>query len=399
MVKKGLLERLSDNEVVIGDGGFVFALEKRGYVKAGPWTPEAVIEYPEAVRQLHREFLRAGSNVMQTFTFYASEDKLSNRGNDAAAKHTVRGINRAACALAREVAAEGDALVAGGISQTPTYLSGVGKEATQKEFKKQLDVFVEEKVDFLIAEYYEHIEEIEWAIETLKTSGLPICANMCINKEGDLHGVGAGECAVRMAKAGADVVGVNCHFGPYVSLETIEVMKAALDEAGLKPHLMVQPLAYLTPDAGKQGFIDLKEFPFALEPRVATRWDMHAYARKAYDLGVRYIGGCCAYEPYHIRAVCEELQKERGFLPAGSEKHGQWGEGLRLHTKPWVRARAEKSYWENLKPATGRPHCPAFSCPDNWGVTAGHKELKQKTDATTKQEIETLVSTRKGKTT
>ena len=77
------MERLDAGEVVIGDGGFVFALEKRGYVKAGPWTPEACIEHPEAVRQLHREFLRAGSDVMQAFTFYASDDKLSNRGNKA----------------------------------------------------------------------------------------------------------------------------------------------------------------------------------------------------------------------------------------------------------------------------------------------------------------------------
>ncbi|EDL00934.1 mCG114098, isoform CRA_d [Mus musculus] len=88
--KKGILERLNAGEVVIGDGGFVFALEKRGYVKAGPWTPEAAVEHPEAVRQLHREFLRAGSNVMQTFTFYASEDKLENRGNYVAEKISVR---------------------------------------------------------------------------------------------------------------------------------------------------------------------------------------------------------------------------------------------------------------------------------------------------------------------
>ena len=54
-------------------------MEKRGYVKAGPWTPEATVEYPEAVKQLHREFLRAGSDVMQAFTYYASEDKLTNR--------------------------------------------------------------------------------------------------------------------------------------------------------------------------------------------------------------------------------------------------------------------------------------------------------------------------------
>lgn len=87
--KLTILERLDRGEVIIGDGGFVFQLEKRGYVKAGPWTPEAVIEHPDAVLQLHREFLRAGSDVMQALTFYASDDKLENRGNEAASKHGV----------------------------------------------------------------------------------------------------------------------------------------------------------------------------------------------------------------------------------------------------------------------------------------------------------------------
>ena len=64
MTKKGLLERLAEGPV-IGDGGFIFALEKRGYCKAGPWTPEVVVENPLAVEGLHREFLRAGSDVMQ----------------------------------------------------------------------------------------------------------------------------------------------------------------------------------------------------------------------------------------------------------------------------------------------------------------------------------------------
>jgi len=77
----------------------------------------------------------------------------------------------------------------------------------------------------------------------------------------------------------------------------------------------------------------------ALEPRLYTRWDAHEYARQAYDLGVRYIGGCCGFEPYHIRAVAEELEPERGYLPPASDKHVQWGGGLTMHTKPWVRAR------------------------------------------------------------
>lgn len=55
-------------------------------------------------------------------------------------------------------------------------------------------------------------------------------------------------------------------------------------------------------------FFSLSLFP-ALEPRILTRWDMHRYAREAYDLGVRYIGGCCGFEPYHIRAIAQEVTK------------------------------------------------------------------------------------------
>merc|ERR1719341_2330311 len=70
--------------------------------------------------------------------------------------------------------------------------------------------------------------------------------------------------------------------------------------------------------------------------------------------------------------------KERGRMPEGSEKHMPWGQGLEMHTKPWVRARASKEYWEKMRPAGGRPFCPAMSQPDNWGVTAGDKMLEQK---------------------
>ena len=103
---------------------------------------------------------------------------------------------------------------------------------------------------------------MEWAIEVGKQTEKPVAATMCIGPEGDLHGVPAGECAVRMAKAGADIVGINCHFDPFVCLQGMQKMKDALSDAGLTPYLMVQPLAFMTPDAKRQGFIDLPEFPF-----------------------------------------------------------------------------------------------------------------------------------------
>lgn len=391
--KRGILERLNADELVIGDGGFVFALEKRGYVKAGPWTPEATVENPEAVRQLHREFLRAGADVMQAFTFYATDDKLENRGNQAKAEcGGGTAINQAACDLAHEVANEGNALVLGGVCQTPTYLSGKGKAAVQKEFEMQAKVFKDNKVDFLLAEYFEHVEEAEWAVEELKKTGLPVACSLCIGPEGDLHGVSTSECGARLVKAGADIVGINCHFDPSTCLAAVKLMKEGVEAAGLKAHYMVQPLGYHTPDASKQGFIDLPEFPFALEPRILTRWEMQRYAREAYDMGIRYIGGCCGFEPYHIRAVSEELSKERDFLPKASQKHAMWGDGLRQHTKPWVRARAQRKYWENLSPASGRPYSASLSKSDAWGVTKGDKMLIQHVEGTTDEE---LVNTRR----
>merc|ERR1719254_19818 len=91
-------------------------MEKRGYLRAGPWTPEATCEFPEGTLNMHREFGHAGCDVHQVFSFYASEDKLANRGNEAAAKHGVTKINE-----------EFGGTVAGGIAQTPTYLSGASK--------------------------------------------------------------------------------------------------------------------------------------------------------------------------------------------------------------------------------------------------------------------------------
>ena len=106
MAKKGILERLK-NGPVLGDGGYLLELERRGYVQAGPFTPEVAIEDPEALLQLHREFLRAGSEVLQTCTFYASKEKLRSAGY----ADEMERINRAAAKIAREVAGD-QALVA-----------------------------------------------------------------------------------------------------------------------------------------------------------------------------------------------------------------------------------------------------------------------------------------------
>lgn len=362
--KHGILERLSAGEVLVGDGGMTYALERRGYVKAGPYTPECTVEHPEAVRQLHREFLRAGADIIQAFTFSMDDDLDGEH-----AKYGTTKINQAACDLAKGVAQEGGAVFAGSICQTASlYLSGAGKDVVTKTFRRQIEIFLQNGVDLLIAEFFYYIEEAEWVVEVMKSTGKPAAITMCIGPAGDGNKVPPGECAVRLAKAGADIVGLNCLFGPDETLQTIALMKEALEKEGLKPHVMVQPVCYHTPDAGPRGFISLPELPFALEPRLLTRWDVRKYARRAYDLGVRYIGGCCGFQPYHIRAIAEELAPERGRLPAASDKHSPWGEALKHHAVAEVRARANRAYWENLKPASGRPFCPSLSGPEGLGL-------------------------------
>lgn len=360
--KTGILERLNAGEVLVGDGGMTYALEKRGYVKAGPWTPECNVEHPDGVRQLHREFLRAGADVIQGFTFSMDDDL----GGDHA-KYGTQRINQAACDLAKGVAQEGGVYFAGCICQTAfLYQKGAGKDVVMKKFRDEIEIFVQNDADILIGEFFANVEEAEWGVEVMKSTGKPVAITMQIGPQGDMQNVPSGECAVRLARAGADVVGVNCCFDPEKSLQTISLMKEALDKEGLKTYLMVQPVGYHTPDT-EIGFVDLPETPFALEPRTLTRWDVHKYARRAYDMGVRYIGGCCGFQPYHIRAIAEELAPERGRLPAASEKHSPWGEALKHHSVDLIRARANRAYWENLKPASGRPFCPSFSGPRGSG--------------------------------
>ena len=110
---RGLLERLK-TDVVVGAEGYVFELERRGYIKAGPYVPEVVLDFPDALRELHREFLRAGADVMVALTYYAHRQKLKTVGRE----NDLEALNRQAVRLANEVAREGDALVAGDICNT-----------------------------------------------------------------------------------------------------------------------------------------------------------------------------------------------------------------------------------------------------------------------------------------
>jgi len=359
-LSKNVLTRLRQGDVILGDGSYVVTLEKRGYVKAGDWTPEAAVEEPDGVKMLATEFAKAGADVTQTFTFYSTDDWIDTfecSEKNKPKKATCRQINQAACKIAKEVSDEYGTIVAGGITQTETYVETRDKDKVQAELKKALEVLIENDVDLIIVEYFFYVQEMEWAIELCKSYGKPIAATMAIGPKGDRNGVSVGECAVRMAKAGADIVGANCLFDPWINLETVRKMKVALDSFNQHPYLMAQPNAYRCPDCGPFGWLSLPEFPYAIEPRQITRFEAKQWARDAYNLGVRYIGGCCGFEPYLIRAIAEELSQERGRLPFSARKSdvdlSLWKS---IEEKQERHAgKGSRKYWDTLTPCTGRP--------------------------------------------
>ena len=302
---KGLLERLSDGPV-LGDGGYLLELEKRGYVQAGPFTPEVVIEHPEALAELHREFLRAGAEVLQTMTFYASDDKLATVGLEG----TVDEINRTAVAVAREVASQGDALVAGNLSLTwafdpdDTASADHVRGLFDRQLQDQLDAG---PPDFWIGETFSYLGEALLFVERAKPTGLPVMVTMSFETlpartyEGD----GPGEAAKELADAGADVVGVNCLNGPEQQLPiAIEMVQAV---GGSIP-VAAQPVAYRTSEQ-QPDFTAGEAFPYALTPMTLARGEMARFAAQARDAGVRYIGSCCGSVAEHVRAMAKALDK------------------------------------------------------------------------------------------
>jgi betaine-homocysteine S-methyltransferase len=302
---KGILERLADG-VVLGDGGYLLELEKRGYVQAGPFTPEVVVEHPEALVQLHREFLRAGAEVLQTMTFYASDDKLATVG--MAGK--VDEINRDAVRIAREVAAEGDALVAGNLSLTWAY--DPNDVASADHVRALLDRQLQDQIDsgppdFWIGETFSYTGEALLFVERAKATGLPVMATMCFEKlpavsyEGDTPA----DAARKLADAGADIVGVNCLNGP---AQQLPIAVQMVDAVGRSTPVAAQPVGYATSD-DSPDFTSWSDFPFGLSAKTLARGDLAAFAADARDAGVRYIGSCCGSVAEHVRAMAKILGK------------------------------------------------------------------------------------------
>src|SRR5207302_5181256 len=300
MKNKGILERLKDGPV-LGDGGYLLELEKRGWVRAGPFTPEVALTYPDALRELHIEFRQAGAEVLQALTFYASRDKLATVGLE----NRLDDLNRAAVRIAREVAGD-QCLVAGNLSLTWMYEpnSASAKDRVRRTFDEQLAVQVDEGVDFIIGETFSWLGEALIAVKCAKQTGLPAMVTICFeNKDETADGKNAADAAKALFDAGADIVGMNCLRPPEHILPAMEQMRKAVSG-----YLACQPVAYRTPK-DKPDFTSLPEFPYALDPLQLTRKEMADYAVQARDMGINFIGACCGSVAMHIREMAKVLNK------------------------------------------------------------------------------------------
>src|SRR6185295_5002382 len=251
----------------LGDGGYLIELERRGYVDSGSgrekvgtgrgsgqFTPEVAIENPDALRELHREFLSAGSHVLQALTFFGTREKLSRAGYG----HETERINGAAVKLAKEVA-NGKALVAGSVSRTQlTEREGMASLPRSRDhIAEQIRLLKDAGVDFVILETFFHLAEMRVSLQCASNASLPAVATMSFRPQiiESSDGHTPAECAQVMTDLGAIAVGANCEQDPPRMLPLLRAMRAATALP-----LAAQPAAFRTTE-DCDSFTRLPAFP------------------------------------------------------------------------------------------------------------------------------------------
>ena len=335
-----LIDRLSADPVICAEG-YLFELERRGYLQAGSFVPEVVLDHPEAVLQLHRDFLRAGSDVSLAFTYYAHREKMRIIGKE----HLIEPLQKEALALARKAADEfdGDILVAGNICNTNIYNPDdkSSHEEARKMFAEQVGWAADFGVDFILVETLSWQGEALIGLEEAKKSGLDVVVNVVTHSTGMLReNISPADCCKALEDAGADVVGMNCCRGPATMLpQLLEIRKA------VKCQVAGIPLTYRTNEAHPsfQSLDDpecfcappngMTPFPAALDGRACTRYEMADFARKCVDNNIRMVGVCCGGGPHHVRAIAEEL----GRTPPASKYSPDMSKHYALGTDPTLK--------------------------------------------------------------
>ena len=334
---RDLTARLDAGPVICAEG-FLFELERRGYLSAGEFVPEVALEYPDALRTLHVDFQRAGSDIVEAFTYNGHREKMRVIGKE----DLLEPLNRAALQIAREVADQrpGD-LMAGNISNTNVWdPEDTGRQAEVRGmFEEMVGWAVEGGADLIIGETFYYAGEALAALEVAKASGLPVVltiAPMAIEEMAE--GIGIVETCQRLEQAGADVVGMNCFRGPETMLSWLEQIRAAVS-----CHVGALPIPYRT-TAAEPTFFNLSDdrarvpsphgrtFPTALDPLYANRYEIGAFAKAAHELGVNYLGVCCGASPMLVREVAEAVGKttEASRFSENMRNHFMYGDNERL---------------------------------------------------------------------
>jgi len=200
---------------VICAEGYLFECERRGYLQAGAFVPEVVLDHPEIVEQLHRDFVHAGSDVVQAFTYYGHREKMRLIGKE----ELLEPLNRQALAIASRVAGDTGSMLAGGLSNTNVYDTDETSHRTVRGiFEEQVNWAAEAGVDFIIAETLDFCGEALLALEAARAVGLATVVTFAVHRDGNLRdGFTPEEGCQRLEAAGADVVGLNCARGPRTS--------------------------------------------------------------------------------------------------------------------------------------------------------------------------------------
>ncbi len=327
-----LLSRLAAGPVICAEG-YLFELERRGYLQAGAFVPEVVLEQPELVAQLHREFVHAGSDVVEAFTYYAHREKLRLIGKE----DQLEAMNRQALRLAKQVAAETGTLFAGNVCNTNVFTGDdASARAVRAMFTEQVGWAVEAGADFVIGETFSWAGEALIALDVIKEAGVPAVITLAIHQEPTTReGWTPEDACARLDAAGADVVGLNCIRGPRTMLPLL----AAIRER-VTGHVAALPVPYRThPD--QPSFQSLRDpaypeppggrpFPTALDPFTCNRHEIADFARDAAALNIRYLGVCCGAGPHHIRAMAEAL----GRTPPASRFSADMSKHAFLGTDP-----------------------------------------------------------------
>jgi betaine-homocysteine S-methyltransferase len=339
-----LLERLEQGPVICAEG-YLFELERRGYLQAGGFVPEVVLDHPEKVAELHREFVHAGSDVVEAFTYYAHREKLRLIGKE----HLLEEINRQALGIAKEVASERGALLAGNVCNTNVYGGEESRETVRRMFEEQVGWAVEAGVDFVIAETISWLGEALAATEVIKETGLPAVVTLTAHQDPDMReGVSPAEACKRLEAAGADVVGLNCSRGPRTLLPLLKQVRDAVSV-----HVAALPVPYRTTeqqpsfqsleDPQATGLPADRPFPTALDPFTCNRYEIAEFAREAYEMGIYYLGVCCGAAPHHIRAMAEAL----GRVPPASRYTADMSKHAYLGSDPTLKDE-NREYVERL---------------------------------------------------